>query len=69
MKLLLSSCDFGNPRSAQIIKDNLCKPLSDCRVLYFPNEKATPEKIKNGKYEARLTQRQLLHRWVQVHRV
>ena len=55
MKLLLSSCDFGNPRSAQIIKDNLCKPLSDCRVLYFPNEKATPEKIKNGKYEARLT--------------
>lgn len=55
MKLLLSSCDFGNPRSAQIIKDNLCKPLSDCRVLYFPNEKATPEKIKSGKYEARLT--------------
>jgi peptidase E len=55
MKLLLSSCDFGNPKSAQIIKDNLCKPLSDCRVLYFPNEKATPEKIRSGKYETRLT--------------
>lgn len=54
MKLLLSSCDFGNPKSAQIIKDNLCKPLSDCKVLYFPNEKATPDKIKSGKYEARV---------------
>ncbi len=54
MKLILSSCDFGNPKSAQIIKDNLCKPLSDCKVLYFPNEKATPDKIKSGKYEARL---------------
>ena len=54
MKLILSSCDFGNPKSAQIIKDNLCKPLSDCKVLYFPNEKATPEKIKSGKYEARV---------------
>ena len=56
MKLLLSSCDFGNPKSAQTIKENLCKPLSDCRVLYFPNEKATPDKIKSGKYEARLTE-------------
>lgn len=54
MKLILSSCDFGNPKSAQIIKDNLCKPLSDCKVLYFPNEKATPDKIKIGKYEARV---------------
>ena len=55
MKLILSSCDFGNPNSAQVIRENLCKPLADCRVLYFPNEKATPEKIKSGKYESRLT--------------
>ncbi len=54
MKLILSSCDFGNPTSARFIIDNLCKPISNCKVLYFPNEKVTPEKIKNGKYEARV---------------
>ena len=54
MKLILSSCDFGNPTSARFIIDNLCKPISDCKVLYFPNEKVTPEKIKSGKYEARV---------------
>ena len=54
MKLILSSCDFGNPTSAKFISDNLCKPISDCKVLYFPNEKVTPEKIKSGKYEARV---------------
>ena len=54
MKLILSSCDFGNPTSARFIIDNLCKPISDCKVLYFPNEKVTHEKIKNGKYEARV---------------
>ena len=54
MKLILSSCDFGNPTSARFIIDNLCKPISDCKVLYFPNEKVTPEKIKSRKYEARV---------------
>ena len=54
MKLILSSCDFGNPTSARFIIDNLCKPISDCKVLYFPNEKVTPEKIKSGKYGARV---------------
>ena len=54
MKLILSSCDFGNPTSARFIIDNLCKQISECKVLYFPNEKATPEKIKSGKYEARV---------------
>ena len=54
MKLILSSCDFGNPTSARFILDNLCKPISECKVLYFPNEKVTPEKIKSGKYEARV---------------
>ncbi|MBQ8431786.1 MAG: Type 1 glutamine amidotransferase-like domain-containing protein [Clostridia bacterium] len=54
MKLILSSCDFGNAESAKFIHDHLCKPIGDCRVLYFPNEKVTPEKIKSGKYQARL---------------
>ena len=54
MKLILSSCDFGNPTSARFISDNLCKPISECKVLYFPNEKVTPERIKSGKYEARV---------------
>lgn len=55
MKLILSSCDFGDPTSAKFITDNLCKPISECKVLYFPNEKVTLEKIKSGKYEARVS--------------
>lgn len=55
MKLILSSCDFRNPTSARFITDHLCKPLSECKVLYFPNEKVTPEKIKSGMYEARVS--------------
>lgn len=54
MKLILSSSDFGHPESAKFIREHLCTPLEECRVLYFPNEKATPEKIKSGKYENRL---------------
>ena len=55
MKLILSSCDFGNPESAKFIYDHLCKPIEECRVLYFPNEKVTQSKIKSGMYEARLS--------------
>ena len=55
MKLILSSCDFGNPESAKSIYDNLGMPIDKCRVLYFPNEKATEVKIKSGKYENRLS--------------
>jgi len=54
MKLILSSSDFRNPESAKFIYDHLDKPISDCRVLYFPNEKATEESIKSGKFECRL---------------
>ena len=54
MRLILSSCDFGHAESAKSIKNHLCKPIADCKVLYFPNEKATPEMIKSGKYETRL---------------
>ena len=56
MKLILSSCDFGNPTSARFIIDYLCKPISESKVLYFPNEKVTTEKIKSGKYEARVAE-------------
>lgn len=56
MKLILSSCDFGNPTSARFIIDHLCKPISESKVLYFPNEKVTPEKIKSDKYEARVAE-------------
>ena len=54
MKLILSSSDFGNPISAQFIKDNLDKPIGYCKVLYFPNEKATEERIKSDMYYDRL---------------
>ena len=56
MKLILSSCDFGNPTSARFIIDHLCKPISESKVLYFPNERVTTEKIKSGKYEARVAE-------------
>ena len=55
IKLILSSCDFGNPKSAQVIYNNLRKPIAACKVLYFPNEKFTSEKMKSGKYESRIS--------------
>jgi len=54
MKLILSSCDFMHPNSAKFIHDNLRKPITECKVLYFPNEKATEDKIKSGIYENRI---------------
>lgn len=55
-RLILSSCDFGHPESVKTILENLTKPLGDCRVLFFPNEKASPEKIHSGKYHNRLAE-------------
>ena len=54
MKLILSSSDFGHTESAKFIRDNLCPPVEDCKVLYFPNEKATEDMIKSNKYVKRL---------------
>ena len=54
MKLILSSSDFGNTKSAQMIYDNLGMPIEKCRVLYFPNENATEAKIQSNKYYERL---------------
>ncbi|MBQ4337440.1 MAG: Type 1 glutamine amidotransferase-like domain-containing protein, partial [Lentisphaeria bacterium] len=55
MKLILSSCDFLNPNSRQAIIENLDKDLADHRVLFIPNEKATPADISSGKYLWRLS--------------
>ena len=55
MKLILSSCDFNNDDSKNVIIENLCKSISECKVLYFPNEKVTLKKIKSGKYEDRIS--------------
>ena len=54
MKLILSSCDFRNETSKQIIIDNLDKPIDQCRLLFFPNEKATPELIHSDLYYSRM---------------
>ena len=54
MKLILSSCDFLNPYSRQVIVDNLDKDISESRVLFIPNEKATTKDIISGKYHRRL---------------
>ena len=54
MKLILSSSDFINKHSKQVILNNIDKELSDNKVLFIPNEKATKEKIKSAKYYDRL---------------
>lgn len=54
MKLILSSCDFRNENSRKTILDNLPKPINECRLLFIPNEKATLDAIKSGKYHNRM---------------
>ena len=54
MKLILSSCDFRDVFSKKVILDNLPNSIEDCRVLFIPNEKATPEIIKTDLYPERL---------------
>ena len=55
-KIILSSCDFRNGESAKCIYDNLPHPVGQCKVLYFPNEKATEEAIKSIKFYQRLSE-------------
>ena len=55
-KLILSSCDFRNEKSAEVIFSHLPKAVKACRVLFFPNEKATEAAILSGKYHARLAE-------------
>ncbi len=54
MKMILSSCDFINDNSKNIILKNIYKDLDKCKVLFIPNEKATSEKINSDKYYNRL---------------
>lgn len=54
MKLILSSCDFLNTNSKKTIINNIHKALSDCKVLFVPNEKATKDLIDFDKYYNRL---------------
>lgn len=54
MKLILSSCDFRNENSKQVIIDNLNKPINQCRLLFVPNEKATAEAILGEMYYSRM---------------
>ena len=57
MRLILSSADFGNPTAKAAIEAQLPKPLSEMRVLFFPNEKATEELLRKKKYCKWLAQR------------
>ena len=52
MKLILSSCDFRNDNARKTIIDNLSKPISQCKLLYIPNEKATFETINDAELSA-----------------
>ena len=54
MKLILSSCDFRSEKAATVIRDYLEKPIAECKLLYFPNEKATAETIHSELYYARM---------------
>ncbi|MBQ8836759.1 MAG: Type 1 glutamine amidotransferase-like domain-containing protein [Clostridia bacterium] len=56
MKLILSSCDFRNENSKRVILENLPKPINECKLLFIPNEKATLDAIKSGKYHNRMTE-------------
>lgn len=55
MKLILSSCDFSNETSKKTIIENLDKPISECRVLFIPNEKADSYLIAGGLYHERVS--------------
>ena len=54
MKLILSSCDFRNEKSQQVIVDNLPYPIDKCRLLFIPNEKATEEAVSGDVYYDRM---------------
>ncbi|MBR5519474.1 MAG: Type 1 glutamine amidotransferase-like domain-containing protein [Clostridia bacterium] len=66
MRLILSSADFGNPNAKETIVHHLPKPLEECRVLFFPNEKATEELLRKKKYHKWMTQRGFTRENVEV---
>lgn len=54
MKLILSSSDFGNPESAKFIYNHIGNQIAEVKLLYFPNEKVTPSKIKSGMLRSKI---------------
>lgn len=54
MKLILSSSDFKNENSKEFIVRNLPKPLSECKVLFMPDECASKKEILSDKFYDRL---------------
>lgn len=54
MKLILSSKDFLNNKSKNVIISNLGISINECKILMIPNENTTLDKIKSGKYHNRL---------------
>ncbi len=54
MTLILSSSDFSHATSRAVIHEYLPRPIEACRLLFLPNEKATTDKVKCGKYHARM---------------
>lgn len=55
MKMILTSTDFLTPNSRKAIYDFL-GDISNTKVLFIPNEKATLEKINSDKYYDRLVE-------------
>lgn len=53
MKLILSSNDFSRPDTKKCIEDNLSLPLSECRLLYIPNEKASAKQMRSDRFQKR----------------
>lgn len=54
MKLILSSCDFRNCNSQEVIMDNIPCRIDKCKLLFIPNEKATQEAISGSIYYDRM---------------
>lgn len=54
MRLILSSCDFHNPHSRSVILAHLPKPITQCRVLFIPNERASAQAIRSERFILRL---------------
>ena len=51
MKLILSSNDFSRPDTRACILANLPVPVSECRLLYIPNEKVSEKQMKSSRFQ------------------
>lgn len=55
MKLILTSTDFLTPNSRNIILKELGN-VSNCKLLFIPNENVTQDKINSNKYYDRMVE-------------